>query len=168
MPETTPIYGFPYPCLDEAVSFTDFEALGDAVDAKLLEVQADADYAVGRYNVSQNAGSQAGIAAGVETVMTNVGAQYVVPVSGVYLTFVDVDILAVTSITWNRMRVRLNGVPTYGRTTNNENGFFRYQVVPCPLIAAAGDTISCAFLYGGTGTATVSMYLSSRLIVRIA
>lgn len=169
MPGTTPIYGFPYPCVDEPVDYADFEALGDAIDAKLLEVQADADYATGRYNISQFGGSQAGIAAGVETVLTNPTAQYVVPVAGIYLPMIDVRIAAVTSITSSRLRVRLNGVAAFGRTVNHEGGLFPMtQVATGLIVAAAGDTISCAFLYQGTGTATVEIYISSRLAIRIA
>lgn len=170
MPGATPIYSFPYPCVNEPVDFADFAALGNAIDAKLLEVQADADYAVGRYNISQFGGSQAGIAAGVETVLTNPTAQYVVPVAGIYLTMIDVQITSVTTITSSRTRVRLNGVSQYGRTINHEGGIgiLNTQVQPGAIIAAAGDTISCAFLYQGTGTATVQTYISSRLVVRIA
>lgn len=171
MPDTTPIYSFPYPCVDEPVNFTDFETLGDAIDAKLLEVQADADYAVGRYNVSQAAASQAGIAVNVETALTNLNAQYVVPVAGIYLTAVDVLIDTVTTITSSRLRVRLNGTPVYGRTVNWEGGLatgLLWQIPSAPIVAAAGDTISCAFLYQGTGTAAVSIWVNSRLVVRIA
>jgi len=170
MPGTTPIYGFTYPCVNEPVNFANFATLGNQIDAKLLEVQADASYAVGRHNISQSGGSQAGIAAGVETVLSNAAAQYVVPVAGVYLTMIDFTISAVTSITSGRLRVRLNGVAAYGRTQNFEAGpnGFAWQVASGPVIAAAGDTISVAFLYQGTGTATVSSYISSRLAVRIA
>lgn len=169
MPGATPIYAFTYPCVNEAVDWNDFLTLGNQIDAKLLEVQADADYAVGRYNIAQNGGSQAGIAAAVETALTNPTAQYVVPVAGVYLTYVDVNITAVTTISSSRLRVRLNGTPVYSRTTNHEDAlFFPYHVPPAPIVAAAGDTISCAFTYLGTGTATVQIYIASRLIVRIA
>jgi hypothetical protein len=170
MPGATPIYGFSYPCEDEPVTATDFTLLGNAIDAKLLEVQADADYAVGRYNISRDGGSQAGIVVAVETALTNPNAQYVVPVAGVYLTMIDVIILAATTITSSRLRVRLNGTPVYGRTVNWENGFSTsgWQVPSGPIVAAAGDTISCAFIYQGTGTATVQIYISSRLVVRIA
>lgn len=170
MPDATPIYAFPYPCVNEAVDFTDFEALGDAIDAKLLEVQADANHAVGRYNVSQNGGSQAGIAVAVDTVLTNPTAQYVIPEAGVYLAMVDVNVTAATTINSARLRVRLNGVAQYGRTFNYETGTVGkfWQVPSGPLIAAAGDTISCTFLYQGSGTATVSIYLSVRQAIRIA
>ena len=170
MPDTTPIYGFPYPCVNEVVDAGDFTALGNAIDAKLLEVQADADYAVGRYNISQYGGSQAGIVVAVETALTNPTAQYVVPVAGIYLTMIDVDITAVTTITSSRLRVRLNGTPVYGRTMNWEGGLALnwWQVPSGFIVAAAGDTISCSFLYQGTGTATVQMYIHSRLVVRIA
>lgn len=171
MPDATPIYGFPYPCVDESVNAADFAALGNAIDSKLLEVQADADHAVGRYNISQFGGSQAGIAVGVETVLTNAAAQYVVPEAGVYLAMIDVQITAATTITSSRLRVRINGVSQYGRTFNHETGVAgRFWQVPSgPLIAtAAGDTISCTFLYQGSGTATVQIYLSVRQAVRIA
>lgn len=171
MPGTTPIYGFPYPCVNEAVDFTDFTALGNAIDAKLLEVQADANHAIGRYNSTQFAGAQAGIAVNVDTVLTNPGAQYVVPEAGVYLAMVDVNVTAATTINSARLRVRLNGVSQYGRTFNYEVGVLGkfWQVPSGPLVAtAAGDTISCTFLYQGSGTATVQIYLSVRQAVRIA
>ena len=171
MPGVTPIYGFPYPCVDEPVNFTNFTALGNAIDTKLSEVQADVNYAVGRYNISQNGGSQAGIAVGVETTLTNPNAQYVVPAAGIYLVMIDVNITAVTTITGSRLRVRLNGTPIFGRTQNHEGGLgvnMGYQVPSGLIIAAAGDTISCAFLYQGTGTATVQIYISARQVIRIA
>jgi hypothetical protein len=172
MPGTTPIYGFPYPCANENVNFTDFTALGNAIDSKLLQVDADADHAVGRYNVSQNGSTQAGIAVGVDTVLTNPTAQYVVPESGVYLVMVDVLTVAVTTITSARVRVRLNGVAAFGRTFNYEVGGFApslfWQIPSGPLVAAAGDTISCTYLYQGTGTATVQIFLSARQAIRIA
>lgn len=172
MPDTTPIYGFPYPCVDELVDVSDFEALGDAIDAKLLEVQADANHAIGRYNVSQSGGSQAGIAVGVETVLTNPTAQYVVPESGVYLVMIDVLTTAATTITAARLRVRLNGVAQFGRTYNHEVAGIApalpWQVASGVIIAAAGDTISCAYLYQGSGTATVQIYISVRQVIRIA
>lgn len=171
MPGITPIYSFPYPCVNETVDFTDFTALGNAIDSKLLAVQADANHAVGRYNVSQFAGAQAGIAVGVDTVLTNAGAQYVVPEAGLYLAMVDVRITAATTITSSRLRVRINGVAQFGRTFNHETGLpdWFWQVPTGPLIAtAAGDTISCTFLYQGTGTATVQIYLSVRQAIRIA
>lgn len=170
MPGATPIYGFPYPCVNETVDFTDFSALGNAIDTKLTEVRADANHAVGRYNVSQFGGSQAGIAAGVDTVLTNATAQYVIPEAGLYLAMVDVLITAATTITSSRLRVRLNGVAQFGRTFNHETGLpgWFWQVPSGPLVAAAGDTVSCTFLYAGTGTATVQIYLSVRQAVRIA
>lgn len=171
MPGTTPIYAFPYPCVSEAVDSADFAALGNAIDAKLLEVQGDANHAIGRYNVSQFAGSQAGIAVNVETVLTNVGSQYVVPEAGIYLAMADVNVTAATTINSARLRIRINGVSQYGRTFNYETGVLgkSWQVPSGPLIAtAAGDTISCTFLYQGSGTATVQLFLSVRQAVRIA
>lgn len=167
MPGATPIYSFPYPCVDEPVDSADFQALGDAIDAKLLDVQADANYATGRYNTALGVGSQV-IPVGVETVLTNPSAQYVTPVAGVYLADASFRVTPGGLYTTSRMRVRLNGVTVYGQTTTNNQLLTSWEVPSGAIVAAAGDTISFAFLYQGTVTASVSFSLSVRLIVRIA
>lgn len=170
MPDVTPIYEFPYPCVDEPVDFADFAALADAIDAKYLELQDDADLAVGRYNDTFQVASQAGIVVNVDTVMTNADATYVIPAAGVYLVFASVNMITATTITSARFRVRLNGVQIFGRTFNFEYGSVNttFTIPPGPLICATGDTVSFTFLYQGSGTATVSFNYTARMIVRIA
>lgn len=170
MPGATPIYGFPYPCVDEAVDFADFAALANAIDAKYLELQADEDLALNRYNATFNVAAQAGIAVAVDTVLTNADATYVIPAAGVYLVFGTYTLNSATTITSARFRVRLNGVQIFGRTFNYEFGNLStlVHIPPAPLICATGDTISFTFLYQGTGTASVSLQYTVRMVTRIA
>jgi hypothetical protein len=170
MPATTPIYAFPYPCVGEAVNFADFASLANAIDAKYLDLQADTDLALGRYNANFNVAAQAGIAVGVDTVMANPNATYVIPADGVYLVFGNCNMQTATTITSARFRVRLNGVQIFGRTFNFQYGNLNteFAIPPAPLICATGDTISFTFLYQGTGTATVSFNYVPRMITRIA
>ncbi len=170
MPDVTPIYEFPYPCVDELVDFADFAALADAIDTKYFDLQADADLATGRYNTTFDVAAQAGIAVAVDTVLTNANATYVIPAAGVWLVFATFTMNTATTITSARLRVRLNGVQIFGRTFNFEFGNVTtfVHVPPTPLICATGDTISFTFLYQGTGTASVSLNYTPRMIVRIA
>lgn len=170
MPETTPIYSFPYPCVSEAVDFADFANLANAIDTKLFELQADEDLAVGRYNATFNVAAQAGIAVGVDTVLTNPNATYVIPAAGVYLVFGTYTMNAATTITSARLRVRLNGVQIFGRTFNFEFGNIPtfVHIPPAPLICATGDTVSFTFLYQGSGTASVTLQYTARMVTRIA
>ena len=170
MPGATPIYSFPYPCVDEPVDFADFANLANAIDTKLFELQADEDLALNRYNATFIVTSQAGIAVGVDTVMTNPNATYVIPAAGVYLVFATYNLTAATTITSARFRVRLNGVQIFGRTYNFEFGALNtlVHIPPAPLICATGDTVSFTFLYQGSGTATVAFGYTPRMIVRIA
>lgn len=171
MPDTTPIYGFPFPCVNEVVDFADFADLANAIDAKYLDLQADADLAVGRYNTFFDVATQAGIAVNVDTVMANANATYVIPAAGVWAVFATATLNAVTTITSSRFRVRLNGVQIFGRTFNHEPGgtsINTLHVAPGPLICAVGDTVSFTFLYQGTGTASVSFQYAVRMLTRIA
>jgi hypothetical protein len=170
MPGVTPIYSFPYPCASDLVTFADFSNLANAVDSKLFDLQADADLALNRYNGTFNVATQAGIAAGVDTVLTNPASSYVIPAAGIYLINSRFNMVTATTITSGRASVRVNAVRIYGRTFNFEYGSIGtfIDVPPTPLVCATGDTITFTFLYSGTGTASVGFGYSTRMIVRIA
>jgi hypothetical protein len=170
MPGATPIYGFPYPCSNDLITAASFSNLANAIDTKLADVGADADLALNRYNATFVVGNQAGIAAGVDTPMTNTNATYVIPASGIYLVICQFAFSTATTISAARVRVRVNAVQIYGRSYNFEYGSSgtSIEVPPAALVCAAGDTISFTFLYTGTGTATVSFRYSPRMVVRIA
>lgn len=170
MPETTPVYGFPYPCHGDPVDVADFAALANAIDTKMLEVQGDADNALARYNEMVGfTGTQLGIAAGVDTVIALAPSQYTVPENGIYLPTYDVLMSTAGTITSSRLRVRLNGVVQYGQRQNNENNsLVQFHVPPLPLICATGDVISSTFLYTGTLTGDVTVWFAVRQIVRLA
>lgn len=171
MPENTPIYGFTYPCPGDTVDATDFATLANQIDAQLLSMQDDEEYALGRYSTIQTMSpNQAGLAQGVETVLVNAGSTYVIPADGVYIANGGTTLTATTNIDSGRLRLRLNGNPIPGRTYNNApaDATTQFFTVPCaPFVAATGDTISAAVLWFGVGTVTAVFTLHVRMIVRI-
>lgn len=166
----TPIYGFTYPCETDAIDPAAFATLATQIDAKLLELQAEVDQAVGRYSSIQSmVPNQAAIAASVDTALTNAGSTYTIPVNGIYIADASFT-LSATTITSMRLMVRLNAVEKYGRTYPGPTSPATLgpgDVPGVPLICAAGDTISCSMLFTGTGTGTASLRLNIRMIVAL-
>lgn len=172
MPETTPIYSFPYPCPGETINATTFAALANAIDTKLADVELDRDLALNRYNtLADMFPAQGGIVAGVETPLVNSGSSYVIPAAGIYIAAVEQNSAVATTINWSRTRIRRNGVAVAGKTANWEvsvPNILGYDVGGVALVCAVGDTIDVTFLFAGTGTATVNIRLDVRMIVRLA
>lgn len=170
MPRNTPIYGFTYPCIDETVNATDFALLATQIDTQLTSIQADENYALGRYSSITSAADQAGIVSGVETALVNAGSSYVVIADGVYWVNARASISAAgADVSSARLRVRLNGVTQFGRTVNEDaTSFVTGQINPTgTVVAVAGDTISMAILYFATGPASaINQRLHVRQIVR--
>lgn len=170
MPENTPVYGFTYPCNSDPITFTSFATLANQIDAQAASVQLDSNYATGRYSSRTTAIAQAGVAAGVETLMTNPGSQYVIPADGVYWVSAAVTLSGAGNITSSRNRVRLNGTPLFGRTWNPQAAATNSPPVPVmgALTAVAGDTVSLAALFFGVGPASALVVrLHVRMIVRV-
>lgn len=171
MPASTPIYGFTYPCESEAINFASFKTLADQIDAKLLDIAADRDYATGRYNVQQDMSpTQGGIVSGVATPLTNAGSTYVAPVSGIWVVDAYTSIVA-TTITYARLQVRVAAVAKFGRSINNEDASplsRQWDLPGCAIIVTAGQTIDTLMTFVGTGAGTASLHLNIRLIVRLA
>lgn len=168
MPETTPIYGFPYPCEGEDVSPVAFANLATAIDTKMLELQSDQYEALNRYNQMSLSASNA-IVAGAETVISGASSTYTIPVDGVWLISAKTVTTSVVGgvPTSHRLRVRKNAVVQYGNRQNPETATYDIQAVGS-LVAAAGDIISFTFLFGGTGTWTLSINWRAQMLVRIA
>lgn len=173
MPESTPIYGFTYPCPGDTVDAASFSTLANQIDARFLSMQTDENWALGRYSVDQvMSPNQAGLVQGVETVLVNAGSTYVIPADGVYIANAVFQVTATTSVSSARLRLRLNAVAIPGRTYNNANAPFATNTfsatIPAnPFVAVAGDTISAAVLWFGVGTVTAVLRLQVRMIVRI-
>lgn len=171
MPANTPIYGFTYPCSNDPISATDFQTLADQIDATLSAIQLDENYALGRYSSITTAANQAGIASGVETALTNAGSSYVVLADGVYWVNARAGIsISAGDLSSARVRVRLNGVTQFGKTANEDaTNSILDQINPMGMLSAvAGDTISMAILYFGTGPGTaVTQQMQVRQVVRI-
>lgn len=167
----TPIYGFTYPCMTSAIDPAAFKTLADQIDAKMLDIAADRDMAIGRYNVQQDMSpNQGAIAASTLTPLTNAGSTYVAPISGIYIPDCYVSITA-TTVTFARLQVRVAGTIRFGRAVNNEDGSPLSKVwdLPgCPVVVLAGQTIDTAITFTGTGTGTASLHLNVRMIVRLA
>jgi hypothetical protein len=170
MPDATPIYAFPFPCPDEVITPLSFTELANAIDAKLLEVNADMVFALNRSNIdyTSDTGTQV-IPAGVETVLTPTSSTYTITVPGVYAFWVRVaSSVPPATITAQRVRVRLNGVVQYGFTHDSDANNPVIVRATGPIIATTpGDVISTTFIYTGTGTNTVSPILSAKLLCRI-
>lgn len=168
MPDSTPIYGFTYPCPGETISPADFTTLANQIDAKLLELDTLTDLALNRPNLAVDDGVTQTVTAGVDTVLTLSDSTFVIPTAGVWVVWVEVrSQTSPPTLTMTRARVRQNGVVRYGFNHDAEGN----NPVPCRpagvIIGAVGDVISTQFLYTGTGTMDVSAELSAKMIVLI-
>lgn len=166
MPDTTPIYGFTYPCPPETVDATDFQTLALQVEAALVAVEADYFLALNRFNVDTSGGIQ-NIAAGVATVMTT--PQYTLPADGVYT--VSYQTLPVSSpATFNALRTRVQqaAVTRFGFTSNTELNTGRQFVTSGVIVGTAGQVVRAECLFSGAGTLDVIVNISARMVCRIA
>lgn len=168
MPDSTPIYGFTFPCPGEVVSAADFTLLANQIDAKLLDVNNDLDAALLRRNFRVFPPGTQVITAGVDTVLTIPGSSYVIPESGVWVFSAAVFPQTLPTVQMMRARIQQNGVTRSGFTHNTENNVTNAPTPFGPIVAAVGDTITIRFLYAGAATMTVRALLSAKLIVRIA
>lgn len=166
MPQSTPIYSFPYPCEGEDITVTAFANLANAIDSKLAELNTDSYEARNRYNFAAET-AQNVLAAGVDTVLAGANSTYTIPADGVYFIkakcFNYVDPATFTSL---RVRVRKNAVVQFGARQNPESqmlDFLAAGMIP----AAAGDTISFQALFTGTGSWTMSVIWYVAMFVRI-
>jgi hypothetical protein len=168
MPKNTDIFGFTYPCPGDTIDAVVFKTLADQIDAKLADVDADWSAALNRRNIDIGSATQSGIASGVDTVITSTDSQYVVPVAGIWLFSIQCIHSGWATINVARLRVRQNGTLRFSQTANCENNSQQLPHPKGPMVCAAGDTISTAFFFTGTGTATVSNVFSAKLIARLA
>jgi hypothetical protein len=169
MPASTPIFALPYPCQDEVVTANDFLNLANAIDAKLLQVNADMVFALNRPNVDLNTSDTQAIPPGVVTVLTTADSAYTVSTAGVYVVFVEVVSTgaAPATVTYQRAQVRQNAVVRFSFSQDSESNIAMACSPVCVIIAAAGDVITSTFQYTGTGTYTVQTKLSAKLLCRI-
>lgn len=168
MPDSTPIYGFTFPCPGETVSAAAFATLANQIDAKLLEVNADLTLALNRPNSDQNsAATVQTIPANVDTTLTLVGSTYTVPAAGVWVFHVTVTAATFPTVNMMRGTVSLNAVPRYRFMLNTEgNNVGPVQPVGA-VVAAVGDVFTTQFLYNGAGTMDVRAEYTAKMIVRI-
>jgi hypothetical protein len=166
MPDTTPIYGFTYPCPGDTVDATDFQLLATQIDTQLAVVDADYDAALNRRNVDFD-GTLQNIAAGVATAITT--PQYTLPVDGVFLVSLRTVTLS-SPATFNALRTRGQqaAVSRFGFTSNTELNTGRTFVTSGPIVGTAGQIIRAECLFSGAGTLDVSVSMSVRMVCRIA
>jgi hypothetical protein len=173
MPENTPIYGFTYPCPGDPIDAASFATLANQIDTRLLSMQSDEQWTLGRYSVQLTmTPAQGAIVQGVETALTNADSTYVVPADGVYIATGIAQVNSTITVDSARLRLRLNAVSIPGRTYNNANAPFpantyTFDVPSAPFVAVAGDTISAAVLWFGAGVGTAFFQLHVRMLVRI-
>lgn len=168
MPESTPIYGFTYPCPDETVSSASFTILANQIDAKLADVNNDLTLALNRPNVDQSDNSTTqNIAAGVDTVLTLPSSTYTISTAGVWMVRAQVHTFGLPTVNMMRGRIRQNGVVRYSYTTNTEGNNPGPTFPLGPIVAAVGDVITLQFLFNGAGTMDVFASLTAKMWVRI-
>lgn len=168
MPDTTPIYAFPYPCPGDVVDATDFQDLANAVEAAMVTVDADYLLALNRFNVDQQSSIQ-NIPAGVDTVITT--GQYTIPVGGAGIWIATGHVFNTsTPATTNalRIRIRQGAVSRFGFTANAEGNVPRNAMAVGPIVAADGDVLSATVLFSGAGTMDVFVDFSFKMLCRIA
>lgn len=167
MPETTPIYAFPYPCEGEDITVASFANLANAIDTKLLQLQNDQFDALNRYNAIATSANNV-IAAGADTVIAGADSTYTIPAAGVWI----INATTSTSVapgapTSSRLRVRNNAVVQFGLRQNTESGISYEIQATGPVVCAAGDVISFQFLFGGVGNWTLAVKWRAQMLVRI-
>lgn len=168
MPATTPIYALPYPCPGDIISGASFSNLANAIDTKLLELQADATFALNRPNVDLDVSATQAIPPGVVTALTTADSSYTIPVAGVWVVFLEVtQSSGPTTVTYQRVQVLQNAVARFGFTQDSENNVPVNSRAFGAVVAAAGDAMTGTFLWTGTGTYTVNTKLAAKLLCRI-
>lgn len=170
MPESTPIYGFTYPCPDEVVTAAAFATLANQIDAKLLELDADEEAALNRRNSDTAQVGFQTIAVNVETALTSPDTIYTVTVPGVYVVHAVVtdNPSGSPTITGWRARVRQNGVARFGFTHSTPSNTVNPLEPGGVIVAAAGDVFTIAVLFTGAGTLDVAGSIQVKLITKIA
>lgn len=170
MPGQTPIYGFMYPCPDDAITPGAFQILANQIDAKLLELQADYTLMLNRNNFDVDTASVAQtIAAGADTVLTAATTSYVIPRAGLWIFQARAFAVNITgTVNSHRLRLRQNGTVRFGQVQNTEAANTMPCVVAGPINAALGDTITLQWLFNGTGNEDIRATMDAKMIVRTA
>ena len=169
MPDSTPIYGFQYPCPGETVSPSSFLDLATAIDAKLNELVADETAALNRPNGRRQSVVNTATNS-VLSVTVGAGSSFTIPAAGVWIVTAFLPAIGGLGVTNElRLRVRQNTTPRFG-VTRNSTTFITFHNTICigALVCAVGDTIDSDFFYTGTLTVTYSVILNLKMIVRIA
>lgn len=168
MPKNTDLYGFTYPCPGDLIDPASFKTLADQIDAKMAQLNADWSDGLNRRNIDIGSATQAGIAAGVDTVITATDSQYTLPVAGIWFFSIQGTPFGWTTINMVRLRVRQNGTLRFSHSANTENNNQYLPHPRGPIIGAAGDVISTAAFFSGTGTISMSIVISGKLVARLA
>ena len=167
MPDTTPIYGFTYPCPGEVVNEASFSTLTGQIDTVLAALDVAADDALTR--------PHAGVLGNAESVPVSVGTllptpQVVFPTAGVWEAIAASSAgSGETTIDAHRLLFRHNATDYHGQTQNTEgNQGFRAPWAHNVFVAAAGDTLRVIDFWAGTGgPRTLVVTLFTRLICYI-
>lgn len=182
MPESTPIYGIPYPCPGETIDSDVFADFANAVDAAMTAVAATSVEALNRPNAKVQLTASDALAAGVELQLTfdveawdndgmaNVPAvdALTIQTAGTYLV-VGASTIATTGGTFTVAQIALkrNATTLYVRRDNSIDlsavSLYLTGLIDC----VPGDVITLhGQKYGSmTGTAS-SNSLSARMINR--
>lgn len=178
MPDTTPTFGIPYPCMNEVVSASDFADFAAGVEDAIASVDVTVDQALNPPNVGVNLTQSVAVNVATDCVYTteywdtaNMAAvtttPLTVPENGMYLITINAGVTGFATITSSKAAININGTDQFafkfpaGQGTPNRNcaqGLYRL---------AATDLVRCRFTWTGTGgpgtvTGPFSMVLVSR------
>lgn len=170
MPDSTPIYSFPYPCPGEAVTAGSFSALANAIDAKLNSLK-DKEFAALHRPIVDQFVEDFLVAVGVETPITGPGSSFVIPINGIYIVNVKctADGGFNPPMTGAHVRVRQNAVnrfgnmifpPTAGNSPNvNAVG---------PIVGTTGDVMDVTVRQQGAAPVLFDLLIRAKMIVALA
>lgn len=171
MPQTTPIYGFPFPCPGETITAAAFTNLANAIDTKLLDLRTQESSALHRPRAEQ---SRLGfnVVVATDTTITGAGSTYVIPADGIYIVSVTyvIDSGFSPGASGGRAIIRQNGTNRFASVLHAPaSGGSPKQTLSCPIIGITGDSITVVVRFEGTsGNLNFDMYLTARMIVRTA
>lgn len=178
MPDSSPVFGIPFPCEGEAITCDSFADFATGVESALASVDVTVDQALNPPNAGVNLTQSVAVAAATDCVyvteywdsanMATVGTTpLTAPADGMYLITINAGVSGFATITSAKAAININGTDQYafkfpaGVGTPNRcstQGLYRLAI---------GDLVRCRFTWTGTGgpgsvTGPFAMVLHSR------
>lgn len=182
MPDSSPTFAIPYPCVGEPITLATFSSFATAVEAAIASVDAVEDFVLSRPSAFVVNSGSTSVPLNVSTPLTydtelwdtdgmgNLGAnneRLTIQTNGVYMIFGGTNSTAApATLTSNAVILTKNGT-TFAEnkqdSTSNTFPTHATSIIPC----ISGDIIRCNYLWTGTvGPINIGGRLGARLLVR--